>query len=164
MLSHQSNELIEASSIRGRGAAALLVTEGGHYLLQLRDDVPGIWFPGFWGLFGGAVEANEEPADALRRELTEELGFSPGELHYFSQVVFDLSSFKDGFRQRYLYEVPIRAADVAEMKLGEGLAMKLFSSNKLLSREMVQRIVPYDAFGLMLHIHRDTLIHCHGLP
>jgi len=51
---------------------ALLLVDG-RYVLQLRDDKPGIASPGMWALFGGRVEEGEEPHGALLREIEEEL-------------------------------------------------------------------------------------------
>ncbi|MDP6031769.1 MAG: NUDIX domain-containing protein, partial [Alphaproteobacteria bacterium] len=65
-------------------AAAILLSEEGDYLLQQRDGTPGIWHPNMLGLFGGAIEEGEEAGTALRRELMEELKFSPRQLTYFS--------------------------------------------------------------------------------
>ncbi|MFL6930718.1 MAG: hypothetical protein ACJ8FK_12480, partial [Xanthobacteraceae bacterium] len=48
----------------GDAAAALLVLEDARYLLQLRDDIPPIWYPGHWGLFGGGVDAGEDAVEA----------------------------------------------------------------------------------------------------
>ena len=39
------------------------------WLLQLRDDIDTILYPGHWGLFGGHVEAGEAPEQAVLREL-----------------------------------------------------------------------------------------------
>lgn len=55
--------------------AVLLV--GGRYALQLRDDKPGISAPGLWGLFGGAIEDEENPHAAVLREVEEELAIRP---------------------------------------------------------------------------------------
>jgi 8-oxo-dGTP pyrophosphatase MutT (NUDIX family) len=76
----------------GDAAAALLVLEDGQYLLQLRDDIPPIWYPGHWGLFGGGVDPGEDALAALRRELREELGLDMGEARHFVRFDFDLTS------------------------------------------------------------------------
>ena len=55
-------------------ASAVLFAEDGRYLLQLRDNIPGLHLPGHWGLFGGSLEPGEDPEHALRREVSEEVG------------------------------------------------------------------------------------------
>jgi len=51
--------------------AILTVSEG--YALQLRDNLPTIASPGYWALFGGAIDGGESPLAAIRREIREEL-------------------------------------------------------------------------------------------
>ena len=49
-----------------KGAAkAIIIDAQGRYLFQLRDDIPTITFPGYWGLFGGALESLETPNLAI---------------------------------------------------------------------------------------------------
>ena len=43
-------------------------------MLQKRDNSPNIRFPGSWTLFGGVVEKEESPDQAIYRELQEETG------------------------------------------------------------------------------------------
>lgn len=50
------------------GVAAIITNEAGHILLQRRSD------NGEWGLPGGAIDPGEEPADAIIREVQEEVG------------------------------------------------------------------------------------------
>lgn len=46
------------------------------YLLQLRDNIPTIRYPGTWDLFGGAIEEGETPLEGALRELKEEIGLT----------------------------------------------------------------------------------------
>ena len=49
----------------GSAVAAIIVVDRERYLMQLRDDAPHIWYPGHWGLFGGAIDAGEDEIAAL---------------------------------------------------------------------------------------------------
>jgi 8-oxo-dGTP diphosphatase len=53
------------------------------FLMQLRDNIPGIVYPGCWGFFGGHIEPGETPEVAVRRELKEEISYTAGELLSF---------------------------------------------------------------------------------
>ena len=57
-----------------RVAAAVVVHPDGRVLLAQRP--PGKHYAGYWEFPGGKLEAGEEPADALVRELREELGIA----------------------------------------------------------------------------------------
>ena len=52
---------------------------GEHFLLQYRDDEPEIAYPNQWSFFGGEIEPDETPWQALQRELEEELEWRPGQ-------------------------------------------------------------------------------------
>ena len=43
----------------GDAAVALIVLDDLRYLMQLRDQKPGIFYPGHWGLFGGGIDPGE---------------------------------------------------------------------------------------------------------
>lgn len=60
--------------------AVLLVQ--GDYALQLRDDKPTIAAAGQWSLFGGMINTNETPMEAIQREIQEELSVGPNEFSY----------------------------------------------------------------------------------
>jgi 8-oxo-dGTP diphosphatase len=61
-------------------AAALIIDTRGRFLLQQRDNVPGILFPGKIGLFGGHREGNETFLECVVREVNEEISlFIPPE-------------------------------------------------------------------------------------
>lgn len=65
-------------------AAAVLIGTCGRYLLQRRDDIPNILFPGMIGLFGGHIEGEESAHEAVRREVAEETGYEAPQQDYMS--------------------------------------------------------------------------------
>lgn len=138
----------------GHAAAALILIGGGRYLMQLRDDRPGIYYPGHWGLFGGAVEPGETPLEALRRELYEEISLSDVEPVYFTRFDFDLTTVGQPRIYRVVYTVELAEERLQDLRLGEGAEMRVFEPSDLLTYE---RIVPYDAFSVWLHANRRRL-------
>jgi 8-oxo-dGTP diphosphatase len=56
------------------GCQAVLVDRDGRILLQLRDDIRTIPFPGMWAIPGGMLEPPETPLACVVREVEEELG------------------------------------------------------------------------------------------
>jgi 8-oxo-dGTP diphosphatase len=56
-------------------AAAILLDPSGRLLLQLRDNIPNILYPGMIGLFGGHREGDETFLECVVREIHEELSF-----------------------------------------------------------------------------------------
>ena len=64
------------------------------WLLQLRDDIPGIVHPGTWGLFGGHLDPGETPEQAAIRELQEELCITPTDISRVGRLMF---AFVDGY-------------------------------------------------------------------
>ena len=59
--------------------ALAMLQRDNRWLLQLRDDLSTILYPGHWGLFGGHLEPGETPDQAVQRELEEEIAWRPGE-------------------------------------------------------------------------------------
>lgn len=51
----------------------IILKEGDKFLIQLRDNKREIANPERWGLFGGGIEGNESPREAIKREIEEEL-------------------------------------------------------------------------------------------
>ena len=57
-----------------KNAIAVIFNDDKKILLLKRIDVEGLWGAGKWGLVGGAIEENETPEEAVRREVKEETG------------------------------------------------------------------------------------------
>jgi 8-oxo-dGTP pyrophosphatase MutT (NUDIX family) len=138
----------------GDAVAAFLRLEDGRYLLQLRDDAAHIWYPGFWGLFGGGIEAGEDLIAALRRELREELEFELGEARLFTSFEFDLQSIGRRAYYRHFFEVPVSADAWKRTVLREGTQVAAFTGEEAL---LLPRLSPYDAFALFMFHHRHRL-------
>ncbi len=127
--------------------AAVLLTADNRFVLQLRDDIPQIWYPGCWGCFGGAVDAGESVECALQRELQEELelGFDCAE--HISTLEFDLRPQGLGKYFRAYYRIRLSRNQWENAVLHEGQEMKAFTY-----AELIQLIMsPYDAFAIHLY-------------
>jgi 8-oxo-dGTP pyrophosphatase MutT (NUDIX family) len=148
--------LTDASPLRMADAvAALIVAPDGRYLLQLRDDIPKIFYPGYWGCFGGAVNDGEDPVEALKRELYEEIEMTVQVFRKFVGLDFDLVPIGKQKYCRDFFEVNTTEEEIERLVLHEGAAMKLFTPSEL---HALPNITPYDSFALWLHSARDRLI------
>ena len=109
---------------------AILYREA-QFLWQLRDNIPGILYPGYWGFFGGHVEAGETPEEAMHRELLEEIGYAP-------QALFKFDSRQEGAVLRHIYHAPL-TVDIQDLTLYEGWDLGM------LTPEDIQRGEHYSA-------------------
>jgi 8-oxo-dGTP pyrophosphatase MutT (NUDIX family) len=148
--------LSDASPLQMADAvAALIVVPDGRYLLQLRDDIPKIFYPGYWGCFGGAVNAGEDPRQALKRELFEEIELEVRDCKKFVGLNFDLTEAGGGTYYRDFFEVNTTEDEIKRLVLHEGVEMKLFTSAEL---HALPNVTPYDSFALWLHGARGRLV------
>jgi 8-oxo-dGTP pyrophosphatase MutT (NUDIX family) len=130
----------------------LIVCDDGRYLMQLRNQKPGIFYPGHWGLFGGAVDPGETADAALSRELREELAIEIARAEYFTEFSFDFGFCGHGRVWRRYYKIEIATSSVDGMVLGEGSELRTFHADEIL---IGQRVVPYDAFAIWLHATQE---------
>ena len=140
--------------VLSHACAAILRDRAGLYLLQERDDIPGIWYPGHFALFGGAIEAGETPLDALRRELVEEIGIALDADRFEPSLRLDIDLAGIGPRERHVYAATLEPAEIAALRLGEGAAMRWIDGDTALTG---LDLAPYDALALFLH-HRRARI------
>ena len=155
MAAIDGNYLTSSMPLRASSAvAAIIVVDRERYLMQLRDDVPNIWYPGHWGLFGGAVDAGEDEIAALRRELREELELELQTAELFVRFDFDLTPMGLARYTRAYYEVPIGGEVCERLVLHEGAEMRALSGDDALS---LPRLSPYDSFALFMHHHRRRI-------
>jgi len=136
--------------------AAIICVDDGRYLLQLRDDKPWIFFPNHWGLFGGALDAEETPLGALQRELKEELDYNldPAAAKPISDFTFTLSWIHRPPIARTFFEILMARSEIDRLRLREGKEVAAFTPVEALND---LQMTPYDAFALWLHANRERL-------
>ena len=135
-------------------AAAIIVVDGDRYLLQHRDMVGAIVYPGYWGCFGGARDRGEPAVDALRREVKEEIGIEVGDAVYFTAVNYDFRFCGKGQTLREYYLVHVTGKDLEGAVLGEGQGMAVMTASEVFA---LRDIIPFDLFAMWLYINRAAL-------
>jgi 8-oxo-dGTP diphosphatase len=104
---------------------------GDRVLMQLRDDKKEIDFPGHWGFFGGSLDEGESAQEAATRELAEETGYSPVELHYLkTDQLWSLDDLTSHSFYCYL------SKSLGNLKLNEGMDWGLFSIDDIQSNHL----------------------------
>ena len=128
--------------------AIAIIEQDGKYLMQLRDDIPSIVYPGVWGFFGGHIEPGESPEAALKRELIEEINYHAPSLTKFC-------STQAGNYLRHLFYCRL-TVPVSDLELREGWDLKL------LSRQEIEQGFAYSdkaiANKLLGDIHRQIML------
>ena len=127
---------------------AVIVLPGDRVLFQHRDDDPAVMMGGHWGLFGGQIEYGETPADALVRELGEELEFNPSSMHALGDIIYSREAWGGGHARKFFFEVPCSMAEEEAFVQHEGMGRCAFERRDVVGQPLV---IPWDLFGAMLH-------------
>lgn len=119
-------EDIRAGRYRGEGVMAILINDDGQILLNLRDDIPTISYPGYWAILGGGIELGEAAEDAIHRELIEEIGIDVRDLRVYGAII-------DRFGYGNLLIIFNGRIDkrIEDLTLNEGQALKYFDQAEL---------------------------------
>ncbi|MFK8185645.1 MAG: NUDIX domain-containing protein [Phormidesmis sp.] len=126
---------------------AILYREN-QFLMQLRDDLEHIIYPGVWGFFGGHNEDNENPTEAMKRELLEEIGYVPPKLDLFR-------IHEDDKMRRYFYYGAL-TVPISELALNEGQDLALCSVAEIKQGEKLSnRLGEMRAMG---DLHQQALL------
>ena len=136
-------------------APALLVTPDGRYLMQHRDNIPGITLPDHWSCFGGAIDPGDADAEAaVRREIKEELEFTAREARLFTEITAVLPFGEPRVDRMTFFEVPITVEDVATMVLREGQGMALLTPAALAAEP---KAAPWDLCAVLMHARKRLM-------
>ena len=110
----------------------ILYTLTGHILLQHRTD-DALRLPGYWAFFGGGIEQGENPTEALKREIQEELSYLVQNPKFFlAQKVRDEENDYDNTKYVFVEEYQGQS-----LQLGEGQAMGWFLPDETHALKMV---------------------------
>jgi 8-oxo-dGTP pyrophosphatase MutT (NUDIX family) len=97
--------------------ALAILYQDGKFLMQLRDEIPNILYPGHWGLFGGHLEDNETPEDGVIREVWEEI-------NYTLDSPLKFRAYETPHVIRHVYHAPLTVA-LDQLNLWEGWDLAL---------------------------------------
>lgn len=136
-----------------RIAAAILVAREG-YMMQLRDPKPTIRLPDHWACFGGGIEPGESAADALVRELGEELELTPRTLRWFTRTAWVLPRVEASSMELDFFEVAISAEEIEAMVQHEGAGRRIMTVEELVREP---RVAPWDLAAVMMHARQKAL-------
>ena len=149
--------LIIMAKLKSENAsAAIIIDKKNNFLLQKRDNKKNIFFPNHIGLFGGAKNYNESYVQALKRELKEEIGFTPQNINFFMKLSFD---FKNKKILRYVYICKVNVLNKKKINLTEGAGFTILSFFKIKSQLNNKNLfVPYNQMALWLYINKNRII------
>lgn len=124
-------------------ACAVIVDTYGRFLLQQRDDIVGILYPGKVGLFGGHRERDETFLDCVVREIHEEIScFVPAEQFEHLASFVDRAVDAEGGSVREEIFVA-RGISVGELVVTEG---SLLVAAPVEIAEIAHRLTPSTRF------------------
>jgi 8-oxo-dGTP pyrophosphatase MutT (NUDIX family) len=129
-------------------SVAALIHMDRRYLLQHREDRVDVAYPNCWGLFGGACEPGESAADALHRELLEELSLEVTGYTPLMTCTYDLW-FENRRTRKAFFAIELSQAQANTLILQEGQGMAWLDIEEILAR--VDHFVPFDLGVIALH-------------
>jgi len=117
------------------------------YLLQLRDKKKNIFYPNFWGLFGGSLDIKETNMDCVEREIKEETNLSVKAITKILSVKFEMISLK---KKRQIVYYNCKLKEKHRIILSEGQKCKFFTFKEIKKLN----IVPMDFVAINAHYYK----------
>jgi 8-oxo-dGTP diphosphatase len=112
------------------GCSIIFHNDKRQVLLQLRDDITTIEYPGKWDLLGGGVEEGETPEEAIVREMKEEL-----DLDIDTPELFRVTEFSDRTDHSFHQKLNLSDTDLNK-QLTEGQCVRWFSEADIKKMEL----------------------------
>ncbi|MBL7021864.1 NUDIX domain-containing protein [Patescibacteria group bacterium] len=112
------------------------------YLFILRDDNPDIIEPDTWGLLGGGMKKGENPMEAIKRELKEEIDIEVNNIrqirsrkitHEVHGRIFEIEG--------YYFIGTTDTYDLSNIKLNEGQRADFFSLEEIMKQPNISQSI-----------------------
>ena len=116
------------------------------YLFQIRDKKPKIWFPGYFGFFGGIIDKKESPLKAIKREILEELNQPILRSKLLLKINLRMKEFRKG-RERYYFLLDLEKNFEEKLVINEGAGFKLLPIEKI----DLKKMIPWDLTAIYYH-------------
>ena len=121
-----------------------IITKNNKYLLQKRDNKKSIYFPGFWGVFGGTINKGETVESCMIREIKEETNLKVSIKRKIIEKKFTSREFKE-IRKRVYFEC--KNSSNSQFILSEGSDYKYFTIDQIKNLN----IIPWDLEAICYH-------------
>jgi len=131
-------------------SVAAIILHKGEYLFQKRDNKKSIFYPNFYGLFGGTSKIKEKPIETIKRELNEEISLNFNKIEYFISIKLDSKRFNpknSSEFKRYFFVCTLPFNFNKELILKEGQSYKFLNINKINKL----KIAPFDYAVVKFH-------------
>ena len=131
----------------------LVSDKRGRVLCQLRDDKPGVDFPGYWiSTPGGRMKAGENPRQAIRRELAEEFEIEVKDLEMLKTSSYTSGKYKGVYHFFLAHLLTLSS----KIRCHEGQKAKMISMSRALKlRQHPLSLAVLREFASKLTVQRE---------
>ena len=115
-------------------SVAAIIFHKNKYLFQKRDNKKRIFYPNFYGLFGGERNKNEKPIETMRREFFEEISLKFVKINHLITIKLNSPIFnpkKASIFKRHVFICELPRDFRKQIKLNEGQNLKFININKV---------------------------------
>ena len=119
-----------------------IIVLGNKFILQKRDKKKSIWYPSMLGLFGGKIEVNETPYEAIQREIFEETNLKIKKFQFICSISI---SKKNKLYNRNVYSTSIKCLP-NNFKVNEGRGYLEVEDKNI--HKLKKKIVPNDYIAI----------------